>query len=257
MVLQGADSMYETDLFAPCSTRSRSCRGRLRRGGPGRPVAADRRRAQPHGQLPDRRRGAAVQRGPGLHPAPAAAPLGPAPAPARGRGPGPGPRRPAGGGQPGRGLAGAGRPALADRAGGGQRGESVLAHPCARARPCSGSHPPDPGAGRGHASRRHRLPAPRHLRVPLRADPGGGGGGGPGRRRRPLPRAHGRPAPGKEARREMDADLRRLDAYRDLSGRHGRTTFVGYETTASEGPHPGAAATARSCPRPARATRSS
>ncbi|HJW36676.1 MAG TPA: alanine--tRNA ligase-related protein, partial [Actinomycetes bacterium] len=39
----------------------------------------------------------------------------------------------------------------------------------------------------------------------------------------------------KEARREMDADLRRLDAYRDLSGRHGRTTFVGYETTASEG----------------------
>ena len=39
----------------------------------------------------------------------------------------------------------------------------------------------------------------------------------------------------KEARRELDADLRRLDAYRDLSGRHGRTTFVGYETTASEG----------------------
>ena len=39
----------------------------------------------------------------------------------------------------------------------------------------------------------------------------------------------------KEARREMDADLRRLDAYRDLSGRHGRTTFVGYETTVSEG----------------------
>ena len=39
----------------------------------------------------------------------------------------------------------------------------------------------------------------------------------------------------KEARRELDADLRRLDAYRDLSGRHGRTTFVGYETTAAEG----------------------
>ncbi|HEX5880814.1 MAG TPA: alanine--tRNA ligase, partial [Actinomycetota bacterium] len=39
----------------------------------------------------------------------------------------------------------------------------------------------------------------------------------------------------KEARRELDADLRRLEAYRDLSGRHGRTTFVGYETTAAEG----------------------
>jgi alanyl-tRNA synthetase len=39
----------------------------------------------------------------------------------------------------------------------------------------------------------------------------------------------------KEARRELDADLRRLDAYRDLSGRHGRTTFVGYETTSAEG----------------------
>jgi alanyl-tRNA synthetase len=39
----------------------------------------------------------------------------------------------------------------------------------------------------------------------------------------------------KEARRELDADLRRLEAYRDLSGRHGRTTFVGYDTTAAEG----------------------
>jgi alanyl-tRNA synthetase len=39
----------------------------------------------------------------------------------------------------------------------------------------------------------------------------------------------------KEARRELDADLRRLETYRDLSGRHGRTTFVGYETTAAEG----------------------
>ncbi|HEY4725193.1 MAG TPA: alanine--tRNA ligase-related protein, partial [Actinomycetota bacterium] len=39
----------------------------------------------------------------------------------------------------------------------------------------------------------------------------------------------------KEARRELDADLRRLDAYRDLSGRHGRTSFVGYETTTAEG----------------------
>jgi alanyl-tRNA synthetase len=39
----------------------------------------------------------------------------------------------------------------------------------------------------------------------------------------------------KEARRELDADLRRLDAYRDLSGRHGRTNFVGYETTSAEG----------------------
>src|SRR5215218_3355423 len=38
----------------------------------------------------------------------------------------------------------------------------------------------------------------------------------------------------KEARRELDADLRRLDSYRDLSGRHGRTTFVGYETTTAE-----------------------
>jgi alanyl-tRNA synthetase len=39
----------------------------------------------------------------------------------------------------------------------------------------------------------------------------------------------------KEARRELDADLRRVEAYRDLSARHGRTTFVGYETTRAEG----------------------
>src|SRR4029453_14084933 len=39
----------------------------------------------------------------------------------------------------------------------------------------------------------------------------------------------------KEARRELDADLRRLESYRDLSGRHGRTSFVGYETTTAEG----------------------
>jgi alanyl-tRNA synthetase len=38
----------------------------------------------------------------------------------------------------------------------------------------------------------------------------------------------------KEARRELDADLRRLDSYRDLSSRHGRTTFVGYETTTAD-----------------------
>ena len=39
----------------------------------------------------------------------------------------------------------------------------------------------------------------------------------------------------KDARRELDADLRRLESYRDLSSRHGRTTFVGYETTTAEG----------------------
>ncbi|HZB57896.1 MAG TPA: alanine--tRNA ligase [Actinomycetota bacterium] len=39
----------------------------------------------------------------------------------------------------------------------------------------------------------------------------------------------------KEARRELDADLRRLESYRDLSGRHGRTAFVGYETITAEG----------------------
>jgi len=39
----------------------------------------------------------------------------------------------------------------------------------------------------------------------------------------------------KEARRELDADLRRLESYRDLSTRHGRTTFVGYDRTAAEG----------------------
>jgi alanyl-tRNA synthetase len=39
----------------------------------------------------------------------------------------------------------------------------------------------------------------------------------------------------KEARRELTADLRRVEAYRDLSARHGRTTFVGYETTSADG----------------------
>jgi alanyl-tRNA synthetase len=39
----------------------------------------------------------------------------------------------------------------------------------------------------------------------------------------------------KEARKELTADLRRTEAYRDLSARHGRTAFVGYETTAADG----------------------
>src|SRR5512132_3842646 len=38
-----------------------------------------------------------------------------------------------------------------------------------------------------------------------------------------------------EAGLDVDADLRRLESYRDLSARHGRTAFVGYETTAAEG----------------------
>ena len=39
----------------------------------------------------------------------------------------------------------------------------------------------------------------------------------------------------KEARRELNADLRRIESYRDLIGRHGRTDFVGYEGTSAEG----------------------
>jgi alanyl-tRNA synthetase len=39
----------------------------------------------------------------------------------------------------------------------------------------------------------------------------------------------------KEARKELTADLRRIEAYRDLSARHGRTSFVGYEATAADG----------------------
>jgi alanyl-tRNA synthetase len=39
----------------------------------------------------------------------------------------------------------------------------------------------------------------------------------------------------KEARKELAADLRRIESYRDLAGRHGRTGFVGYETTSADG----------------------
>jgi alanyl-tRNA synthetase len=39
----------------------------------------------------------------------------------------------------------------------------------------------------------------------------------------------------KEARKELTVDLRRIEAYRDLAQRHGRTTFVGYETTSADG----------------------
>jgi alanyl-tRNA synthetase len=39
----------------------------------------------------------------------------------------------------------------------------------------------------------------------------------------------------KEARKELAADLRRIEAYRDLAGRHGRTVFVGYDTTSADG----------------------
>ena len=39
----------------------------------------------------------------------------------------------------------------------------------------------------------------------------------------------------KEARKELAADLRRIESYRDLAGRHGRTGFVGYEATSADG----------------------
>jgi alanyl-tRNA synthetase len=39
----------------------------------------------------------------------------------------------------------------------------------------------------------------------------------------------------REDRRKLTRDLRALDAYRDLAARHGRTAFVGYDSTRGEG----------------------
>ena len=107
--------------------------------------------------------------------------------------------------------------------------------PCARARTCSRGPSAGPGAGRGHPPRETRLGSdtygfPYELTLEAAAEAGLAVDAD---QFRELMEDQRRRA--KEARRELDADLRRLESYQDLSSRHGRTSFVGYETTTAEG----------------------
>ena len=70
MVLQGRDSAYETDLFAPIVAAVRVRAGRDRRGRAGRP---DRRGSRPGLDVHPQRGRRPLERGPWLHPAAAAA----------------------------------------------------------------------------------------------------------------------------------------------------------------------------------------
>ena len=73
----GRRQRFETDLFRPLA-RGRPSRSRAgaRRGRARRRLAQGHRGARPRHDLPDRRRGPAVERGPRLHPAPDAPPRG-------------------------------------------------------------------------------------------------------------------------------------------------------------------------------------
>ena len=77
MVLQGVDNVFETDLFRPILEVAERLSGKTARRGPARRrVAQDHGRARPGHDVPHRRRRAAVERGPRVHPAPDAAPRG-------------------------------------------------------------------------------------------------------------------------------------------------------------------------------------
>ena len=195
-ILEDVPSIWETGVLRPIIARAEQLAGRAygrrrrdRRG----PAGAGRPRPQ-HGPA-DRRRGAALQRRPGLRAAPADPPGRADRPPPRGGGPGhPGPgrlgRRGAGHGLP--------RPRLGPRPrlrGARARGGRLRPHAAHRPHPLERG----PGVGRPRrrrpaAPRRGRLPAARHPRLPDRAHRGAGRRGRRGRRPRRLRRAHGGPA---------------------------------------------------------------
>ncbi len=165
-------------------------------------------------ELPDRRRRAALERGPRLRAAPDHAPRDAPRPPARRGGPGDVPAGPGAGAADGPGLPGAGPRPRADRGDAAARGDPVQDH--ARPRVEASRRRTGPASRRRGAARRGGVPALRHLRLPARPDPGraareGARGrrrglrGGDGRAEAPRPRRLGRVRGGRRGRGLADA----------------------------------------------------
>ena len=137
-LLQGEDNVFETDAVPSAARGGRVAVGQAaRRGRARRRLAQGDRRARPRDHVPDRRRGAAVERRARLHPAPDAPPRGHALAPARDRGAGPGAVDPPDDRALGRRLSRAAgergvRPAGRDVGGGAVRGDAPPGTPALR-----------------------------------------------------------------------------------------------------------------------------
>ena len=170
-ILQGRDSVFDTDLFAPIiEAAAATCGVRLRgRGAHRRGAAADGRPRAGHVDAGGRRR-AAGQRGPGLRAAPRRPAGGAGGAPSGGRGArDPGARR-RGHRRARRGLAGAGRQQRRDPRRARARGGGLRPDAAGRVGPAGGGvrH------RREGARRRRGLHPARHPRLPGRADRGAG-----------------------------------------------------------------------------------
>ena len=156
-ILQDVPSVFETDQFAPLIALGEELSGRSHgEDFPTDAGAAHPRRPHARGDVPDRRRRRALQRGPRLRAAARDAPRDPAGPPARASSPGFLPRyaevraRADGPRLPGAARAARGDPTLAGRRGGGLRPHARAGHAAARRR-----------SSRGRASRATRASAPR------------------------------------------------------------------------------------------------
>ena len=168
-IQQGTDSVFETDHFKPLIELGEQLSGRtLPPGRRHRPRAAHPRRPLARHVVPDRRRRRALQRGPRLRPAPDHAPRDPAGPPDRHRARLPAALRRRRARAHGRRLPRAARAGrdhrhVARARGGGVRPDARAGH----AHPRRAHRAREGGGRRGH--RRGRgLPAPRHLRLPVR-----------------------------------------------------------------------------------------
>ena len=224
-LLQGVESVYDTDLVRPVIARAEEFSGRRygvdhdRR----RPLPGDR-RPRPVRRHDHRRRRDPVQRGPRLRAAPPAAPdraLGPAARRARAG---------AAGVRRGRArrdgpvLPGARHRLRAHRRRRAGRGGGVPPDADHRLEDLRHARPPRPRqAGSTPAARRPGVQAARHLRLPDRPHAGDGRRGRADRRRAGLPHAHGRAAqPGQGRRRGPQARLRRRHGLPRRARRRGR-----------------------------------
>ena len=270
-ILQGVDNIYEIDTTCKILDRAaeltKTRYGATTRADVSLRVVADHVRT---GVDAGRRRRAALQRGPRLRPAPHPAPRHPQPAPAR-RGRGALHARADRGHHRGDGRA---VPRAQDRRaahprGHRRRGGVLPRHPAHRHRDLRRRGRRRPSARDVHARRRPGVPAPRHLRLPDRPDPGDGRrAGAAGRRGRLPPPDEGAARPRQGRRRgQEDRQRRHLGASASArAGRQGRRspattrsrprpTVVGLLVDGVVGPRPRARARrSRSCSTAPRST---
>ena len=165
MVLQGVDNVFETDLFSPTLEEAERLSGKRHGEDPQRRrVPQDRGRARPRHDVPDRRRGAALERGARLHPAPHVAPSRLPRSASRHRGQRARPDHHDRDRRVRRRLPGAAGERGVRAAGGRLRGRSVLRDPRQGPRAVRGGE--GPRRGFAHLGRR-RVRALRHVRHPV------------------------------------------------------------------------------------------